>query len=471
MGVGTLGLAGDDALGLVEGNAERLGTHARSAGILGNARVLLVLAGTQVLDLVLTLLGQAVGDQADVLVVQGGGEVIPVGDDLAVGAVLGVGAVVQVLLDSFQESGHGGGQLGDLDGSLAVLSGDVTTSSGDEAAGKLARTELETQRDTAEFPLVELPAGGVTFSQIALGADAGVAEGGNEALNLAVELLALLIGGLGGDTDGDDDGLGVSDTRREDETAVVTVDHDHDTEGTGGQTPGVLPHVERSGLLLVVALGGGVLDGDTEHLTEVLAQTVGGTTLDTTTGGGDVALNGGGVETTGELLLLGLLTLDNRNSQKFLVDTSIEVEDCHNLLVSTLLGQVGCVTLLPQELSGSEERLGVLELPTDDGVPLVELEGQVTVTSDPLGVVGVHDSLRRGTDSDLLLQRGGTTVAERGLSVTCLYEGVSRDKETYACVTQATSAAKPSMWSFSLCSTSSDTKRGKEQFLTPIFLM
>lgn len=423
MGVGTLGLAGNDTLGLVEGNAERLGTHARSASVLGNAGVLLVLAGTQVLDLVLTLLGQAVGDQADVLVVQGRGEVVPVGDDLAVGAVLGVGAVVQILLDGFQESGHGGGQLGDLNGSLTVLAGDVTTSSGDEAAGKLARTELKTQRNTTEFPLVELPARGVTLSQIALSADASLAKSGNEAVDLVVELLTLLIGGLGGDTDGDDDGLGVSDTRRKDETAVVTVDHDHDTEGTGRQTPGVLPHVERSRLLLVVALGGGVLDGDTEHLTEVLAQTVGGTTLDTTTGGGDVALNGGGVETSGELLLLGLLTLDDGDGQKFLVDTSIEVEDCHNLFVGTLLGQVGRVALLPQELSSSEERLGVLELPTDDGVPLVELEGQVTVTSDPLGVVGVHDSLRRGTDSDLLLQRGGATVAGMGLSVACLYWG------------------------------------------------
>jgi hypothetical protein len=50
------------------------------------------------------------------------------------------------------------------------------------------------------------------------------------------------------------------------------------------------------------------------------------------------------------------------------------------------------VTLLPQELSCPKERLRMLELPPDYRVPLVELERQVTVTSDPFGVVRVHNS-------------------------------------------------------------------------------
>lgn len=49
------------------------------------------------------------------------------------------------------------------------------------------------------------------------------------------------------------------------------------------------------------------------------------------------------------------------------------------------------------------------------------------------------------------------------------YEALMRG--TYACVTQATSAAKPSIWSFSFSSTSWETNSGKEQFLTPIFLI
>lgn len=49
------------------------------------------------------------------------------------------------------------------------------------------------------------------------------------------------------------------------------------------------------------------------------------------------------------------------------------------------------VAFLPEELAGAEEGLWVLEFPADDGVPLVELEGEVAVGADPFGVVGVHD--------------------------------------------------------------------------------
>lgn len=40
----------------------------------------------------------------------------------------------------------------------------------------------------------------------------------------------------------------------------------------------------------------------------------------------------------------------------------------------------------------------------DDIAPLVELEGQVPVTPDPLRESGVHDGLRRGPNGDRLFQ-------------------------------------------------------------------
>jgi len=43
--------------------------------------------------------------------------------------------------------------------------------------------------------------------------------------------------------------------------------------------------------------------------------------------------------------------------------------------------------------------------------------------------------------------------------------------DTYASVTQATSAAKPSIWFFSRSRASSDTNMGNEQFLTPMLLI
>jgi len=216
-------------LGLLERNAERLSTHAGGLSILSLAGVFLSLAGTHVLDLVLTLLCQAVGNDTDVLVVQSGNKVIPVGDLDAVSLELRVGAVVQVRLDGLKQSRNASSQLGDRDAALAVLAGDITAGGGNKVAGGLTRTELNAQRDTAELVLVELPAGGVA-ALITVGTDTGSNEDGDETVDLGIELLALLLGSLGCETDRDDDNLDLSHTRRQDETLVVTVDHDHNTQ-------------------------------------------------------------------------------------------------------------------------------------------------------------------------------------------------------------------------------------------------
>jgi hypothetical protein len=71
------------------------------------------------------------------------------------------------------------------------------------------------------------------------------------------------------------------------------------------------------------------------------------------------------------------------------------------------------VAFLPKEFTGTEERLRVLEFPTDNVAPLVQTEGQVTVGLDPLGVGGVHDGFGGGTDSDGFGQVGLTTVSKR----------------------------------------------------------
>ena len=46
---------------------------------------------------------------------------------------------------------------------------------------------------------------------------------------------------------------------------------------------------------------------------------------------------------------------------------------------------------LPQELAAADEGRGVLELPAHHVGPLVQSQRQVAVAADPLGVVGVHD--------------------------------------------------------------------------------
>jgi hypothetical protein len=117
------------------------------------------------------------------------------------------------------------------------------------------------------------------------------------------------------------------------------VGHDHDTNGTGGQTPRVLEHVDLGVLasLTVGSRGLGVLDVDVEHLGEVLAKVVRGTALDTTASGGDEALNSGRVVGTGKLLVLRLDTGDDGDGEDLLVNAAVEVENVADLLVGLRL--------------------------------------------------------------------------------------------------------------------------------------
>src|SRR5512142_3149857 len=68
---------------------------------------------------------------------------------------------------------------------------------------------------------------------------------------------------------------------------------------------------------------------------------------------------------------------------------------------------MGRMALLPEELAGAQEGSRLLCLPSDHRVPLIQPEGEIAVTSDPLRVVWVHDGL--GGRADLR----GTRVSIR----------------------------------------------------------
>ncbi|KAH0389325.1 prolyl-tRNA synthetase, partial [Aureobasidium melanogenum] len=315
LGVGALGLAVDESLGgLIEGNAQRLGTHGGSTGI---DLLALDLARTELLDLVLAVGNQAVGDDTGVLCVKGGDKVLPLCDDLAVLAELVRGLAEHVALDGLEQGGNVLAEVGD--GDLALAGSElVTTGDGDDVLGAVLGAELDTEGNTLEFPMVEFPAGALVVAHVCLGADAGLEQ------NLL-------------------DGVGLV-----------------------------------NGCM-------GVLNGDVEHLGEVLTQAVRGTSLDTTASGGNETFDGGGVVGTGELLSDGLAALDDGDCQQLVVNSLVVVENLKNLLASVLLGHVSGVTLLPQELARTDEGHGVLELPTDDVVPLVELEGKIALVLTTLG--------------------------------------------------------------------------------------
>ena len=86
--------------------------------------------------------------------------------------------------------------------------------------------------------------------------------------------------------------------------------------------------------------------------------------LNGSAGRGDVRFHSGGEISAREFLLLCLPSPDDGHCQKTLIHLGVKLEDLHDLLLSLgLLGE-GCVALLPKELTGSEERLRVLKLPT-----------------------------------------------------------------------------------------------------------
>ncbi|CAZ85152.1 unnamed protein product [Tuber melanosporum] len=76
-----------------------------------------------------------------------------------------------------------------------------------------------------------------------------------------------------------------------------------------------------------LASSGWVLDDDVEHLGEVLAEAVGCRTLNSTAGGRDVSLAGGGEEASGELLLLSLTASDGWDSEELRVNACVPFEN------------------------------------------------------------------------------------------------------------------------------------------------
>lgn len=198
-------------------------------------------------------------------------------------------------------------------------------------------------------------------------------------------IIHLLLVRLDRDSTRDDNSLDTRNLRREYQALVIAVDHDHNANRPGTQTPAVLPHIQ----LLLASRIIGVLDDDVEHLgaREVLTETMGSCTLDTASGSRDEALHGRRVQSTCELLLLGLDTGNDRDSEKVLVYFAVELEDLTHFRVGFRLCEVSGVSFLPEEFACAEERLRVLELPSDDAVPLIQFQRKVAMTLDPFRVV------------------------------------------------------------------------------------
>ena len=170
--------------------------------------------------------------------------------------------------------------------------------------------------------------------------------------------------------------------------------HDDGADQTGGDTPRGLVDV----LLLIVLIG----ELNVESLGEAVTEVVGGTGLQCLTVVHQ-SLDAVGSLGTGELVALGLATLDNGHSQILLTELGVDVQHLLGLDDGLLGGGVDGVTLLPQELTGAQERTGGL-FPTYHADPLVVQLGQVAVGMDDIGEVLAEQGLGGGTHAQALLQ-------------------------------------------------------------------
>ena len=106
---------------------------------------------------------------------------------------------------------------------------------------------------------------------------------------------------------------------------------------------------------------------------------------------------------SGKLLLLGLLSLDNRNRQNLLQKVRIDVQHLGRSCLCLLCRRMCGVTLLPQKLSRSQERSCLL-LPAHNGTPLVIHLGKIPVGVNVILIEIAEQRLGCRTHAHSLLQ-------------------------------------------------------------------
>ena len=298
--------------------------------------------------------------------------------------------LVQTVLNIIEQAGQTIGKLIELDGDLfAVVAADCHA----YAVFNVTRANLNAERNAFHLILRALPAKAVVAG-VDLRAEAGSLDGLIKLGRLFNDALLVL-------RDRDDDDLNRRNARGQDKTAVIAVGHNDAADDTGGETPGGLHRV----LLHIVLVG----KGDAELLCKTVAEEVTRTGLESLLVMHH-ALDGVGVDCTGELFLIGLVAADNRHSQIILAEVGIDLELMQSLLTSFCLGGVESMPLLPEKLTAAQERTGRF-LPAEHGAPLVIKHGQITPRMNNVAPMIAEQRLRRRTDAQTL--RKLLTAADR----------------------------------------------------------
>ena len=157
--------------------------------------------------------------------------------------------------------------------------------------------------------------------------------------------------------------------RRNNQTAVVSVHHNHRTDYAGRHAPGCLPYV----LELVIL----IRKGDVIGLCKFLSEEMAGAGLQSTSVMHQ-CLNGVRGIRTGKLFFFGFLSLDGRNRHVLCQEIRIDVQHLLSPFFSFFLGRMDGMSLLPKELTGTKKRPRFL-FPAHNRAPLIVQARKITI--------------------------------------------------------------------------------------------
>ena len=206
----------------------------------------------------------------------------------------------------------------------------ITTADNSLSVLDILRSTFDTNRNSSHFLLCEFESR----------ASVGVVYFDTDAscLECCKQFICFLKNAFFALLDRNDDCLSRSDSRRQDKSAVVTVNHDDRTDHTCCHTPGCLVYVFQC-IVLVCVLNA---ECSGESVTEVVACT--GLKCFTVMHQG---LNCVGSYCTCEFFFVCLLTFDDRDSQNFFAEISVQVQHLDRSLLCFLCCCVCSMTFLP----------------------------------------------------------------------------------------------------------------------------
>jgi len=253
---------------------------------------------------------------------------------------------------------------------LVALSIDnITTTDRNDTVFEILGTDLDANGNSTNLPMRKLAKRSETRTIIEFSTNSLCIERVDDLFGLVVDVFV----GLSLEDQRNDDDLNGGNTRRKNETTIITMNHDHDTNRTSRKAPRVLNNVLNS-TFLVLKVNIKVL-----FLRKVCPQAMTRCSLNGLSTALDKGLNGRRVSGTSKLFLLRLSTSCDGYGEEIFISRSIVLEDFEDFTIGVFLDCKRAVSFLPEEFAASDKGNGVLKLPSNDVAPLIETERKIAM--------------------------------------------------------------------------------------------